>query len=87
MYVPDILYFTMNPTYSGSDKMCVALHEEYPMIKYPRRDWALPSEKLFKIDSDNLVQALTVVRNTVMAISCLLCNVIRMIISGWQVRF
>ena len=25
------------------------------MIKYPRSKWAIPSEKLFKIDNDNLV--------------------------------
>ena len=41
---------------SGPDEACEALHEDYAMIKYPRGKWAFPSEKLFKIDKDNLVQ-------------------------------
>jgi hypothetical protein len=32
------------------------LHEDYAMIKYPRNSkWAIPSEKIFRLDKDNLV--------------------------------
>ena len=41
---------------SGPDETCEALHEDYAMIKYPRGNWAFPSEKLFKVDKDNLVR-------------------------------
>jgi hypothetical protein len=31
------------------------LHEDYAMIKYPRNSkWAIPSEKIFRLDKDNL---------------------------------
>ena len=36
------------------------LHQEYAMIKYPRKRWSIPSEKIFKIDKDNLVSLVEV---------------------------
>jgi len=30
------------------------LHDDYAMIKYPHQWWTIPSEKLFKVDKDNL---------------------------------
>ena len=41
---------------SLSDEEFKKLHGDYAMIKYPRYNWwAIPSEKIFRLDKDNLV--------------------------------
>ncbi len=31
------------------------LHNDYTMIMYPRKKWANPAERVFRVDKDNLV--------------------------------
>ena len=56
------LYLTISLSHSHSlseEEHFKLLHEDYAIIKYPRHHWwSIPSEKIFRLDRDNLVRLL-----------------------------